>query len=379
MSEETPIPPDAGSTKTPPDGAAAATPPTDAASAATPLVEPAPRRSLWKLLKNLVVRVYALGVLLLVCWAGYAAVYYLLTTVFVPQPVPERFVKWEGKTDPATLRDPAPKQTSLRAPLSHYHQSGRFVQADPANSCTVAGCHEMLPHNDPKKVPAFANFHTTFLTCQMCHEPGGNTGITWVSTRDGARAEIPPGLRLAKVLAKEADPNDGKALTAEILPLLDAVMAGASDGGLNEIRLGLTTTEPGSPIWKMALAHLQQELPRHLRGEYGAKLAREASAGDYRAKQQQLAEDVPAYLREAKDSPARKQLHEKTHAGLIKAPAACVTCHGGKDTTLDYAALGYGEIRTAKLKHLQLASLMQQIREGQKFYIPKLMGGGDGK
>ena len=46
---------------------------------------------------------------------------------------------------------------------------------------------------------------------------------------------------------------------------------------------------------------------------------------------------------------------------------------------MDFAAAGYSPQRSRYLSQLQLASLMQRIRQGEVFNIPKLLGSGDGK
>jgi hypothetical protein len=40
---------------------------------------------------------------------------------------------------------------------------------------------------------------------------------------------------------------------------------------------------------------------------------------------------------------------------------------------LDFHAAGYSPKRSAFLSHLEIARLMQQIRQGQHFYIPNVL------
>ena len=48
----------------------------------------------------------------------------------------------------------------------------------------------------------------------------------------------------------------------------------------------------------------------------------------------------------------------------------------GQPAILDFRAAGYSPKRSTYLGHLEVARLMQQIRQGGHFLIPNLMGGG---
>jgi hypothetical protein len=91
-----------------------------------------------------------------------------------------------------------------------------------------------------------------------------------------------------------------------------------------------------------------------------------------------IAELTPRYLEAPVGGPERTRLHQDIHGGLRKQPAACNSCHNGP-AALDFERLGYPPQRAGQLRTLQLANVMQQIREGQRFYIPRLLGPtGDG-
>ena len=112
-------------------------------------------------------------------------------------------------------------------------------------------------------------------------------------------------------------------------------------------------------------------MPSHARGDYAAKLTPDAPA--HREATKRLRELTPKYLEAPTGGPERGRLHQEIHGALRKVPAACTTCHGGA-TALDYEQLGYPPQRARHLRTLQLASLMQQIRQGERFYLPKLLG-----
>jgi hypothetical protein len=350
-----------------------------------PEAAPSPRRRLWnwRTVKSALVRIYALALLIIVGWAGLLAFVYLYQFVFVPQPVPERFVKWEANIDPASLRNGKhDDEKPLRAPLSHYHQSERLTQKDPKNGCTIAGCHEPLPHTNAKQVPAFANFHTTFLSCEMCHDStaASSGSAAWFDLAAHARTDGPALLKLIRYLDESAGEvqSNPRAAHARITPLLARVVQVADREPLLEhLRLQIDTSEPGSPVWRRSVEHLKGELPAHVRGEYGAKLTRDASryAGEF----DRLSELAPGYNKSLRGTAERQALHQQAHRGIVKEAVACTTCHGGERSSLDYAGLGYGPARSRHLSQLQLANLMQQIRSGERFYIPRLLGTGDGR
>jgi hypothetical protein len=161
--------------------------------------------SLRKNARQLIVRSYSLLMLLVLGWAGYLAFASLLRTVFVPQPVPRRFLEWQGRIDVAALRSenvPGLTGPAARAPLGHYHRVEQWFELDPRNGCTLSGCHDPLPHTKKMKVPSFANMHTTFLACQMCHEPDVHAAdsVAWYSTATGQVQPIPAVLRLRNYL-----------------------------------------------------------------------------------------------------------------------------------------------------------------------------------
>lgn len=345
-----------------------------------------PPRTLRGVLKEIVLRIHSLGVLALVLYAGYLAVTYLLWAVFVPMPVPDRLLEWQGRSDIAALRTPhtpGMSDPADRAPLAHYHRVERWIQPDPRNGCTLSGCHDPLPHTKAMKIPAFANFHATFVACQLCHVTGQSSDtITWVSIADARKQEPPALLRLMRHLETNQDQikNEPFAAHQTIITLLRGALAVIEkEPVLQYLLLELETSEPGSPVWRRAVERLIAELPSHARGEYGAKLASEPTPGAYRGHSDQLANLAQQYLTLPPGDSQRKALHEKIHQPLAKQPLTCLSCHGDTPATLNFDALGYSPTRAQYLSRLQLANLMQQIRQGKQFFIPNLLGSGDAK
>jgi len=103
------------------------------------------------------------------------------------------------------------------------------------------------------------------------------------------------------------------------------------------------------------------QLPQHARGEYRAKL-------DW------FSDDRAA---EFKTLSAQAQNHDQSsliHASLAKEAARCVSCHDDQPGMLDFSAAGYSPQRAKYLSSLEVARLMQNIREGQHFYLPNMEG-----
>jgi hypothetical protein len=326
---------------------------------------------------HLFVRIYALFLVGLVLYAGYLAVHYLVLTVFFPPQVPAKILDWPGRLDVAALRsteNPGVEIPAPRAPVSHYHSVDRWFQVDSQNGCVVDGCHEALPHDRRAKVPAFANFHTTFLTCEMCHAASARRPVAahWVNIDTGKPAEIPTILRLMAYLELneqviQAQPADAQ---QDIIPLLSKTVATlGGDGELDNLLAQMQSAQPGSPVWKQAVAELTAELPQHARGEYGAKLAH--ASDDRAAMLDSFTEQSANYEMSSKNPDQLKSLHSP----LASAPATCLACHDDQPGMLDFAAVGYSPKRTKSLGSLAVARLMQHIREGQSFYLPNLQEG----
>lgn len=330
--------------------------------------------------RQVFIRFYTLCILAVVVWAGYMAFVWLIKFVFIPTPVPARLLEWQARIDAATLRtDNVPGVTgdADRAPLGHYHKVEKWFQPDKLNGCTVPGCHEPLPHTKQSKIPAFANFHTTFLACEMCHQPPeSHQKVLWITTSTYQPQPAPAVLRMIQFLAA----NDARikaepaAIAAPLLDLLRQLIAPANnDPILCDLLLRLETTEPASPVWRRAVDRLIREVPNHARGEYGAKLAREnaRSFADHAATLRDLGNQYAA-----RHDPALK---DKSHANIRNEAAACTACHGDPNPLIDYEQLGYTPERSRTLSRLELANLMQRIRQGDVFQIPNLLGGGHAK
>ena len=112
--------------------------------------------SLLRCLGKFFTRVYALALMLVLCYAGYLAVTYLMDIIVRPVQTPKQMLEWQARTDVASLREassPGVSSQAARAPMAHYHRIETWFQNDPGNGCTTSGCHEPLPHGKKMKVP----------------------------------------------------------------------------------------------------------------------------------------------------------------------------------------------------------------------------------
>lgn len=331
--------------------------------------------------KALIVRSYALVILLLVAWTGYTAVSYLFAFVFRPAEIPASLRDWQGHLDVAALRAesvPGVGGPAARAPLGHYHGVTGWFQPDRANGCLTSGCHDPLPHRKSKSVRAFANMHVAYLDCLMCHVDvtASPAPAAWVNTETGNRRDAPAVLVLLRRF--DTTPTTGeadmRALHEEILRRLpEAIDAIGSAPVLDHLRLVVETSEPGSPVWRHAVDRLAAELPNHLHGEYRAKLVPEADAKDWTKRQARLADLAKKYEAAPTDGAERKRLYDDAHAGIVAKPSACLACHGGDPPRLDFEAVGYSPRRAEELRNAPIAGLMQRIQQGEPFHLPQLL------
>jgi hypothetical protein len=342
------------------------------------------RRRLVAMATKVIPRAYALALVLVVLWAVYASVAYMVRSVFRPRHVPARFLEWAARLEASDLLIPGAAGVTSpapRAPLGHYHAVDRWYQPDPYNGCTTAGCHSPLPHTQRKAIRAFANLHATFLTCQLCHQkhPAQPVAARWVSTENGTWCEPPALLRLLRYLEIEANQIQRAPDTAQgtIIGLLDQAVSIVHDPMLEYLLQRLRACEPGSPVWQQTLDQLQAELPAHVRGEYGAKLAPADLEAEPRDLARSLARKAEPLLAATKGTKPYKDAWDDIHAEIVARPSGCVACHGGEPPMLDFESAGYPPKRASYLRGTPIARQIQRIQQGQKFYIPRILEGPD--
>jgi hypothetical protein len=359
--------------------------PAPLAAPAPPPAPPKPRRPrvpLRKRLWTITVRAYSGALVLGIATVCLMALIYLFRAVFTPATLPSTFAQWQGRSDPAALRQehvPGVTSEAGRAPMDHYHKVDRWFGSDPKNTCTVAGCHSPLPHPAKVRIAAFLNVHVTFLDCRVCHEAmdGGAVEVGWVSSATRRPQQPPAVLRLIRTLT-DLGSGDDAARTAHvtIIALLREMDGPAGqDPQLDDLRAQIESSVPGSPFWRKSMQELARELSQHARGEYGAKLARVRSETDDAS----TVKLTQAYLATPEGGERRKEIDKQIHQKLVAKPGACSACHAEKGGILNFQAEGYSPDRAHTLQTLPLARLVEQIRAGESFQLPKLMEAGDEK
>jgi cytochrome c553 len=328
-----------------------------------------------RLIKWFAVRAYALFIMLLVLATGYAAVAYLVDSVFRPTELPERFQHWGAAL---AVDDPAAAPPAARSPLAHYHGIRHWPHPERLDGCTTSGCHHPLPHSLRPEVRAFANLHSTFITCMTCHDRNitGTLDAEWVDAR-GGQPRPPPAL-LSLLALFEIEGEGVQDRPDEVHPrifslLSEALQVIGHDPVLDYLLVRLETSQVGSPAWRQGVAELAEEVPNHLRGEYGARIA---PRGFRPEALDTPSEAVRRYLAAAEGSTERERLYQEIHADVLPDPNACLACHGEEPPRLDYEALGYPPRRAADLSRAPIVRLIQQIREGQPFHLPRLLEDG---
>lgn len=382
--------PDLDAVITPTNGEAA--PPvaaTDAAPAAEspptppppPPPPPKPRVPLRKRLRTVGVRVYAGVLTLSIATVCTVALVYLFRAVSTPAALPPTFAQWQGRLDAAALRQehiPGITTDAGRAPMPHYHKVDRWFAADRRNACTLSGCHSPLPHSHKSRIAAFPNLHVTFLDCRACHAPtsGGPIEVRWITTATGRPQKSPPVLRLIRLLddlgPAEADARAAHPKIVALLKEMDGVAGREVE--LDDLLAQIDSSVPHSPFWRKSVDQLRRVLPEHARGEYGAKLTPDAAGDDPRTASR-LAHD---FFAAAEGSPTRNEISRQLHRNVVARPVACSTCHATDGGNFNFLAAGYPAHRAQALRTLPLARMIEQIRAGESFQLPKVMEAGDG-
>ncbi len=335
---------------------------------------------------RIIVRVYALVILLIVLWTGYAAIAYLAKYVFTSGEVPTKFLDPLASGIPVSQpAAPGAATQPVAVPaISHYHRDTQEFAFVGVAGCTTSGCHTLLPHTQRKEVRAFANFHSTFLDCASCHDADVKSPApaVWLDNQSGTPAEPPALLRLMSAIDAGSDAIQNR--PAEIGPNLVALLRESEqrvgvDPPLHSALIQLDTSEPGSPVWRQAVTDLRAMLPNRVRGEYGSRITPTAIADQWTSRQDRIAQLTRDFQAAAPGSAQREQVSRQIHEKVVAKPDACMTCHGTEPARFDFARLGYSEQRIATLKSTPIAQMIQRIRDGQPFHLPKLLEPGNAK
>jgi hypothetical protein len=345
-----------------------------------------------EILLGTVTRLWALALIALVVFLSWRAFRYLLFALIFPSPTPPQIVQIPRRAA-EELRAPAgPGFAGLtavenpRAPVGHYHRIEPWFQPDPHNSCTQSGCHATLPHGRNKADRAFLNMHATSLHCGVCHLQVEQTPLplTWYDLASGNRTDTPALLRAwARLLALPQEPGTTytPADQAELVTLLrQAAQEAGGEPTLQTLAAHLAAVRAESTEFADLLAEARVVVPRHFRGEYGAKLAlldpgtkqpRLGAAGNQDA--------IRDYLqrKDTLSAAERAGLLARIHPTRRPQTLRCTECHAPAGSLVDLAAVGYPPARIQQLVQPLLMGAIQHIVEGQEFHMPTFIAPGD--
>jgi hypothetical protein len=331
-------------------------------------------------------RVYAVGVILLVLWLSYHAIRYLVVTLMFPASTPAQITGIPTRLTEAMLETRRTQWPGVvsgenpRTPLAHYHRLDGWIEPDRFNSCTQSGCHAPLPHARRKEVRAFLNMHTTSLNCALCHLQSDQQPLStvWYDLATGQpRSAAPDALRAYGWLMSDEGRQELAHPTVSTQQKLVDLLRGAARGSddvpaLTELAEHVAAVRYDSAAFQQLVDAARTALPRHFRGEYGAKLTLldRASKGPVLAHSGTEAA-VQAYLREAQTAdPARKeQLLAAVHPNRRPDTLHCTNCHAAGGL-LDFAAAGYPPARTEALLQPAIFTMIEHIARGQPFQLP---------
>ncbi len=346
-------------------------------------------------------RVYALVLIMLIGWLTWRSVRYLVASLIRPAEAPAQIVELPMRLNEAMLRTQSSTWRGLRAtehprtPPAHYHRIDSWIHPDPFNDCTQSGCHGPLPHFRRKEVRAFLNMHATSIHCGVCHfnrdEPAsGGQQVTWYDLDDGL-ARPPPSI-LAALELLTADPAATDAASRSphstredveqerIVQLLEAA-ADEADGApaLKTLAEHFAAVRAGSAAYQKLTESARESLPRHFRGEYGAKLAVRKDGSTQPLLGHPGSEAaIRAYLEssrrpEARSDAEQQALLDAVHPLRRNRPRECHECHTTDRGLIDFAAMGFPKDRIAELVDPIVVRMIEHVAEGQAFQMPSVL------
>ncbi len=347
----------------------------------------APRRPgrVRRLVLGVLKRIYAAVLIVVIAGVTVMAFRYLFRSMLAPAKAPERITQLPTRLDVATLTTQRSDWAGLelgaaaRTPLSHYHRMEGWIQPDRVNNCATSGCHNPLPHAAVKENRAFLNMHATVLHCGVCHfrSDDQRLPLVWYELERGDVVESPALLAALNLI--ESVPPGGAMAPAQRQTLVDLVDRAARQSGGDAELVGLarrfSIVRLESEQFPQLVAAAAALLPRHLRSEYGAKLAiRDASTGApilAHPGTERGVEEFQQWLSAGSLTPQLRQEWAEKHHPLRRAtPRSCTECHRPQGGLVDFAALGFPPSRVRNLTEARLFEAIERIAGGQPLYLP---------
>ncbi len=369
-------------------------------------------RSAGRLARIVTPRIYALVLILLIGWLTWRSVRYLVASLTRPARPPAQIVDLPTRLDEAMLRTQSSAWAGLRAtehprtPPAHYHRIDAWIHPDPRSDCTQSGCHGPLPHHRRKEVRAFLNMHATSMHCGVCHFDRDDRPLklVWYDLDDGRPRPPPSILAALDLLTADHSSADDSSASADATPtdidqarivrLLEAAAEEADDAqALKTLAEHFAAVRPGSSAYRKLTESTRQSLPRHFRGEYGAKLAvrKEGSTEPLLAHPGSEAA-VQKYLTSTGGSGRPSSVGRESGVGRASLPATadnktlldaihplrrsqpreCHECHTAEGGLIDFAAAGFPRVRVNELVDPIVVRMIEHVSQGRAFQMPSL-------
>jgi hypothetical protein len=225
--------------------------------------------------------------------------------------------------------------------------------------------------------------HATSLHCGVCHERSdlAPLRLVWYRLEGGSLSE-PPALLRAYGWLTERRLEEGEQISAKDQEQISSLLKAASeesdgDRVLRNLADHLSAIRPQSPEFLRVLRLAANELPRHFRGEYGAKLAlADPGSGEPILGNSAVDPAVRKFLerREKADEIERKDMLKRVHPSLRDPSLQCNQCHRVEGSLVGLAAAGYPAARLQAISQPLVMQAVENMKEGRPFHIPTFLG-----
>ncbi len=343
-----------------------------------------------RMTRRLLPRVYAVALILVIVWLTFLSIRFLITSLATESGPPAQIIALPTRLDKTALGESRSAFAALnaaehpRSPLAHYHRLDSWIRPDSFNDCARAGCHNPLPHSKRKEIRAFLNMHATSIHCGVCHFQIEERprSLTWYGLTTGKPRQRPAILEAYAMITGPDEATKWKSADeARQDRLVSLLRRAARDAGgvsdLAQLADHFEAYRLGSPGFEQLLKEAPALLPRHFRGEYGAKLAvvntngrmllghpnTEASVQEWFAKKDSASKDE------------RVQLIKAMHPLKRETALTCTDCHTAAGGLVDFAKAGYPPARVEQLTSPIIFRMIEHINAGQPFGLPSVIGG----
>ncbi|HPF41359.1 MAG TPA: hypothetical protein P5081_20550 [Phycisphaerae bacterium] len=345
-------------------------------------------RGTWRNIKRVIPRAYAFALAFVICYLTYQALAYLIIGLLRPASSPPQITQLPRRMDASLLKMDRSSWLALdatdrpRTPPSHYHRIGDWIEPDRQSGCTTSGCHSSLPHNERKEVRAFLNMHATSVHCGVCHMKTDRAplSLTWYDLSSGNSTNPPAilqayGLLTSDEYEKNRETPDSD-YQSELVRLLKLAAKEADNlPALKQLADHVSAVRATSDEFKLLLVQAREALPRHFRGEYGAKIGMRGVGGDPILTHPNTEKLIAQYL-EQKDTIKgrdRKDLLDRIHPLRRDKPLDCSACHRKTDSLIDFARMGYPPARAKALVDPVVVEMIENINKGVPFHLPEFI------